>query len=1085
MFRKKQQHPSSPTRRKSDLLIVFFIVLLVIQSCCCSFGVTLTHNLTNTHGTYYMVSCPLDHSLVYRFKTTTFVGTRDTILHGDAHTPRRYEGHPKAGNAETILSGHLVLTCYGSTSSSKDNIMLVSFRNTVFAQYQGLNKGKAGMKYRKLITRSDLTERLNKNPMLVIQSKSAHIHKLIFHKSESRYVRGIKKGLLRLLTSETRRKARPQTDGFGGKYFTSYPRRMVQGGEGGGIHSSRRKNLLRITQTYAHHDFSVIPLDKRQIHYEGKHVAFVNVKKQVIQKGAMSVQMEFGVRKHPHVAFKKLEQLTKKRLYQQEQQEQRDPQTSFLTRDSATPSADLETFYFGSIKLERIQRTETSFQPQGRGLDEMVQNLRQFGKESSLGNEFEFENTFSVTKHDKREMKRLQRKSFSSRTFKNMLKSIKEMPASFSVDMNKKLDELAKYGQKHAVKAGRLLPSEIKKGVSEMNQSSSRIGSKRNKLKSCYLESLQNLVASIKSSTIQDRLVSLSSSHPMLANNYIYASIVIPFPTRSVYSFLKSLKNRGIKKSKEDQVKMNAFMAFADLASRLKDKKLQTEIVKEILSRTSSSKTVTELETYVHALNNAGSAVDPRILFAFFHDKSIADSIKILLARNLEKRLKDDPNVDQLVNAILESRIGNISPRVKASVINAQAVREKHLRSGASVVHASRLHRRTRNEELRSSIKNYLYTVGNEKAGRELAKAMKMTKKRKHKKRYQSTLLSLDDMQLLEDAQNVLGRRGSSRSRALLRKNGVTSRGKKANPRKGISKLRAQRAPSSRGRKRRIGSKIGNAFKKVGQKLGNAAKAVGKGLKKAANWVKEKALSAIHAVKRLVDRLKEKFGQAKFENQQACLPASAMAGDQICLFNSHMIDFVKRQGDLSTIQRAKHFSFEKLVGSNSINLYCGALFYSGASFVCNQEQRYFDFVLMGRVDVEANVFKKKVVLLEISAELAKRPQQLVNDKIFLKVFQTTFLNTHVLPEKIRQMMDVCMSDSKPLFEKNFPKLVDIERGFQIGPVPKPAITNWVCHHYEDLCLSLGGTPNIQHPKHGKAMRIKINVNVDRKRNQTL
>ncbi|KAG2391824.1 hypothetical protein C9374_013309 [Naegleria lovaniensis] len=1003
-----------------------FVLLVVSLSCCLALS---REHIVSNRADSYTVSCPLDKSLVYKFKTTTLVGARGSD-HKETSTTHDRKG--KAGNAETVISGQLVLTCFGSTSP-ENNIMLVSFRNTIFAQYQGLNKG---MKYRKLITRSDLTEKLNKNVMIVVQSKSAHIHKLIFHKSESRYVRSVKKGILRLLTTETRRKSRPQTDGFGGKYFKDYQRRMIKG-------KNSRRNLLSITQKYSHDDFiSALPLDKRQIHYEGKHVVLLNLKKHVIQKGKMTVKMEFGVRKHPHVAFKKFEKLTKN--YKRDK-------TPSTAPDAA--SADLETFYFGSIKLERVQNSVSS--KQDKALEEAVKNLRQNGKQSSIGNEFEFENTFSVTKQDRREMKKLQRKSFSSKTFKNMLKSVKQTPASISVDMNKKLDVLAKYGQKYAVKAGKILLSEIKKGVSELNKSS---GSKKDQVKS-YMESLQSLVASIKSSSIQNRLVSLSSSHPMLANNYIYASIVIPLPTNAVYSFLKSLKNRGIKglgkKSKEekDQIKMNAFMAYADLASRLKDKKLQADIVKEILSRISSSKTATELETYVHALNNAGKAVDPRILFAFLNSKSVADSIKILLARNLEKRLQDDNNVDQLVNAILESNIGNTSPRVKAAVINAQAVREKHLRSGASVVHASRLHHRTRNEELKSAIKNYLFTVGSERAGKELAKTMKVTKKRgarKHHKRNKATLLSLDDMQALDDAQNVLGRRGRSGRPRLARKataksatKAVTSKkrgsaARRTTVRKAVKSKTASKArakASSRAGRRKVGSKIKSAFKKVGQKIGNAAKTVGRGLKKAANWVKEKAMAAINAVKRLVERLKEKFGTAKFENQQACLPASATEGDQICLYNPDMIDFVRRQGDLSTIQKAKHFSFEKLVGSNSINLYCGALFYSGTTFVCNQDQKYFDFVLMGRVDVEANLFKKKVVLLEISAELAKRPQQPVNDKIFLKVFQTTFLNTHILPAKIRQMIDVCMSDSKPLFEKNFPKLVDVERAFQVGPVP--------------------------------------------------
>ncbi|KAF0976171.1 hypothetical protein FDP41_004846 [Naegleria fowleri] len=987
--------------------------------------VSTSNNKKKKNNNYVKVNCPPGKSLLYRFRATTLIGNRGLV--------NSRKG--TAGNAETLMYGKMILTCpsqsttkkalqiSGQDSDRKKNVVLVTFLNGFFAQYQGRSRGLSGRKYRRLMTSTDITKELNQYPMLFVQSTSGHIQSLVFRQSESRYMRAIKKGLLRLLTTETRKKARSQTDGFGGKYYKNYEKRFTRG------KFTKTRRSLRIYQRFSHDDFiSTMPVSKRHLHYDASHLVRVSLKKHVPTHASMKIKLTFGPSSDipRHYAFEAFEKLTK------ESKRDKNPEPH--------SASELETLFIGSINLEEIRKTRGSFDGK---IQETIVNLEKNGRGAKLGSEFAFENSFSVNKFDRKATLSLKRKQFSPRFFRTLLNGVKQDP-SLSRESNQVLTALAKYSKLHPIKSADILLAEISKGIKTLNTNKLDRTSKT-ALKN-YLESIQNLCATVKSSRVQEKLIQLSTMHPYLTSNYVYASIVIAYPTESVFSLLKTLKSQGIKafarggskKYKIDddynnEVKENAFMAYADLANRLRDVRLQRMIVKEIVTRIGKSKDLTELTTNFHALNNAGKGVQVEILYMFLADDRVPDSIKVLIVENLKKRLRDEKSVDDMIHEILGST--GYSPLVKASLINAQSERELHLRRGTSIKHVYRVHKRSKNEEISTAAKNYLYTCGTHESGEALAKAMglKRKKQRNNRRRRSSltyglvgrSLLSHEDLELLDnfesmEQKNVLFIR-------FFRRIGNAFR--RAFQRVGHAFRRVGHAF------RKVGSHLRQIAHRVGRGIVRIAKTVAKGVVKAVNWLKDKILAAINAVKKIVEKIKYYFSAAKFENQKACMQVSVNPNDQLCLYQSNMINFVRKQGDLSTIKKAKHFSFEKLLGTNAVHMYLGFLVYAGATFECSTERTSFDFVLIAKANMYAKLFKKQFIVIDAAGELTKRPDEPINDNIFVKVFETTFINKRFVPDRIREIIEACFSETKPLVEKRFPKLIDWSYQFQIGPVP--------------------------------------------------
>ena len=434
-------------------------------------------------------------------------------------------------------------------------------------------------------------------------------------------------------------------------------------------------------------------------------------------------------------------------------------------------------------------------------------------------------------------------------------------------------------------------------------------------------------------------------------------------------------------------------------------------------------------------MNNAGRAVQVELLYAFIADDRVPDAIKILIVENLKKRLRDETQVDDMIHSLLSST--GYTPVVKASLINAQTEREKHLKKGSSTKQFAYFHKKFKNEEIRSAIKDYLYTCGSQQCGDELARAMRLKKKSQKQVRPKRkstrvglvgrSLLSSEDMELLETFENV------EQNTLFFRRLARAFRRVGSHFRRIGSRIRSHFRRIG-ARLRGIGRKIGGALRRVAKGIAKVAKKVAKGVMKAVNWLKEKIEAALNAVKKIIAKIKYYFSAAKFENQQACMPANKK-GEQLCLYNTDMVNFVRKQGDLSTIDKSKQFVFEKLLGTNAVNMYTGFLVYAGASFQCSAEKTGFDFVLFARAEMTAKLFKKQLTVVAASAEFSKRPDDPVNDNVYVKVFQTVFINKQFVPEKIRKFLELCFSETKPLIEKRFPKLVDLNYQFQIGPVP--------------------------------------------------
>ena len=272
---KMARHKDKPSLLASLERLMILLLLILLFACICvkkavkvvegqPLGVPLA---SSSHSLFIVsIQCPQGKSIYYKFKNTLVMGHQGLIQ----------SQRGRMDNVETQLIGSMILTCpsretmrrgleISGMEASHQSVVMVTFERAQFLQYQGGKK-----KYRRLISRHDLTSKMIAHPMLFVMSPSGHIHSLVFKQSESRELRSIKKGLLRMLTTETVKSSRGQTDGFGGKYYQRYEK----------SHSSK---FLTILQKYSKKDFIRIPLSKRRMQYEGMHVVNVSKDKHVVQ----------------------------------------------------------------------------------------------------------------------------------------------------------------------------------------------------------------------------------------------------------------------------------------------------------------------------------------------------------------------------------------------------------------------------------------------------------------------------------------------------------------------------------------------------------------------------------------------------------------------------------------------------------------------------------------------------------------------------------------------------------------------------------------------------------------------------------
>ncbi|EFC45333.1 predicted protein [Naegleria gruberi] len=779
----------------------------------------------------------------------------------------------------------------------------------------------------------------------------------------------MKKGILRLLTTDTKKDARHQTDGFGGKYFQEYKKSLI----------SKKPEFLTVYQEFSSKDFYKIPISKRRINYQAKHLVTVDIQHHWIHHASMLISLSHQQTKNSNI-FKEFENISKRESVQ----------------SSLKSSDNVESGLYSTIKLNKIVNISIA-----SSIENFNDLIRSMLNNTRSQNDWMFENTFSSKKLDKRYFSLLNRRKFSTIHFQKLLSLLKGDP-SLQHNTTRLVGIVSNYKKLDTIQSARILLNHLVEGLHKLNKLT---GAEYLSTKT-YLEIIQQLVATTRNENIQNDLIAISSIEPVLANNYIYSSINIQRPSSNVYSFIKHLKNHGLKfishnitSESNSNVKRNAYLAFADLAHRLQDKTLKDTIVREILDSIENAESKEDIETHFHALNNAGEAVDPYLLYAIWASDKIPEYFKILLTKNIRKRIKDDPTLDRIILKILRSEDENFSPNLKSNLIESQGEREYILNTWSLVKPLARIYKVVRDEGIKSTIRKYMYNAGTDNSAKYLSKML--NKKQRHNRKikgndYRKFGLSNEDLDIL-------------------------------------NQVETRNALFIGGFMRRIQDTLSKGKEKMTLFVNKSLK---EGIQKASNWVETKAAGALSKITKLVGDLKSKFASpATIRDEKACIQVSENINDTVCFYNTDMISFFQKQGNLSNMKFSKHFEFEKIAGPKAVNLYCGMAIYSGASFDCNADKSYFDFVLIARAAFEASALQRKFSLLELSAELTKRPHKPVRDNIYLRIAQTTFVNTGFVPEQVKKFISLCLSETKPIFEKTFPVIATHEQMVNIGPVP--------------------------------------------------
>ncbi|EFC36822.1 predicted protein [Naegleria gruberi] len=842
------------------------------------------------------VLCPTDHEMVYNFKASTLLGTKPHL--------QSVSAIKNGSSQENTLMGKMTLTCAGSTT--KKNLIAVSFPSVQYLQFQGMKKyGNLGKKdvnfwfnkkYRTLQKRRNLTKAMNKYPLAIVRSKTGQVSKMIFHKREPFWLKSIKKGLVRVLTTETKRVQRKQTDGFGSAYTQKFNKTK-----------SPKKKVTQVIQKFSEKDFKKISPKKRTIGYEGSHLVKIN-KKGLITRALMGTRITMG--KRPALpSFKKFEKETGKKK-------------KFVTKNKD----QVQTLHISSLKLNKVIKKKKA------DLPKIISKFFNVAKGSvAVKPQFIIIKTFGMTKQDRKDAKKMISKTFKPKNLKKLLSSVKKDFKDVSPVTNKKLSKVAQYVSKSPVKASKVLMTELMKGVLALKKISPTEPVTKKIIP--YIESVQSLVASVNNTKVQDKLAKISKIHPVLANNYPYASILIKKPTKEVVTFLKQLKTHHSNSTKHSISKTNAFLAYADLADRSTDATITKEIVGEIISALMGATSQESFLTAIHALNNAGKGVPLSIIKSVLLSEKMPESIKNMITENLKKRV-GDIKVDELIHSLIKSK--RLSESVIASLISAQTDREGLLKNGTSVQQFASLLKKNPSDLIKNAIKQYLYTVGTEESAKELEQSYEQT----------TEMITQSD---IEDE-------------------GVTLE---------------------------LNEEESNAKSKVEQ---------------------------------VAEKIKSYFESANWNGAKStCLAASKT--EKMCIYNNEMLNFVRKQGDLSTISKSKFYSYENKFGTNGINIYTGFVVYGGASFDCSKSSA-FDAVFFGRAAAEANLFDNTYPVASAYAELNNRDASSINNRVFVKLFTTTFVDKQFLPS-----VTTCTSETKNILTKAIPNLIKTSYTITVGPVP--------------------------------------------------
>ncbi|KAF0980400.1 hypothetical protein FDP41_013614 [Naegleria fowleri] len=873
------------------------------------------------------ITCPTDNEMVYHFKSSTLLGTQPHL--------QNVASIKKGSAQENTLMGQMTLTCAGT---KKKNLVLVTFPSAQFLQFQGVKKygnmnkkdvefwfgkknhkfteattlskhvsngfGKPQVrKYRILNKRQNLATVMNKYPTAVVRGSNGQITQMIFHKEEPKWVKNVKKGILRMITTETNKAARNQTDGFGGKYAQKYNKKM------------KKNQKVIISQSFTHKDFKKIPLQKKHLNYEGSHIVTVNNKKGLITKALYGTRISLGKREFAPI-FQTFE-----KKYGKKQK---------FTNKSG--KEQIQALHVGSIVLKKIKKQNKVNVPKIVSTFFDVKNGSVVIKPA-----FIVEKTFGITKADKKDIRKMVKKQFKPVKLIKMLKTI-EKNYKPSPEMNKKLTKVVEMVRKNPIKAAKILIKNLERGVEKLN----KFLSSNEKVKSLipFLESIQTLIATINSTKIQDTLVEVSKTHPVLTKNYIYSSVFVKNPTKEVHKFVKSMAD-------SDE---NAFLAYADLADRLQDKTLIDEIVSEILRKMTSASSADKFISACHALNNAGRGVPLSIIKHLILSESIPSNIKTLITDNLKKRMNDS-KVDDLIHFLVNHK--KLSANVIASLISCQTAREGLHKNGTSVYHFSKLLKNNKNDLIKQAIHTYLYTIGTKEA----ADAMEMS--------FQEEVNAFTNAHELTQA-----------------------------------------APNSQPTS---GEEPPATWEPVSVDADEETKARNK-------------------VEEVAYKIKSIFSAANWDGAQAsCVPASRT--EKICVYNTEMMNFINKQGDLSNMAKAKYFSYESKFGTQGVNLYTGFLVYGGANFQCTKESA-FDVVFFGRAAAEANIFDSTYPVASAYVELNNRSPNSINNRVYVKLFTTTFVDQPFLPS-----FSTCNSETKNILTKTIPSLFKTSYTMAIGPVP--------------------------------------------------
>jgi len=146
-----------------------------------------------------------------------------------------------------------------------------------------------------------------------------------------------------------------------------------------------------------------------------------------------------------------------------------------------------------------------------------------------------------------------------------------------------------------------------------------------------------------------------------------------------------------------------------------------------------------------------------------------------------------------------------------------------------------------------------------------------------------------------------------------------------------------------------------------------------------------------------------------------------------------MAAYVRSNGDLSVMKWAKHFEFEKLIGSQLLNLYIGAVGYGGTNIDCDKSEIDVAFFIRG--DIYARLLDNKLNILSISANLDKSGASDLIDKAVVKIGPVVAFNKPYIPDNIAAVINYCKKHVKPLFEKSWPQLAQFSYTFVIVCVP--------------------------------------------------